>query len=277
MKQWVLILIFALGLIFGFSSIQAENWKEMSVQEREGALSKMTDTQLEQRYIELQEKRGKAIENLNLPGLSEEDKIELEALTKERDSRLAITREKKYPLPWDKVKKQWEQEQQKIEHEQKEKEALENQLRKEISQRLSKKSDKWLENRIKELTERKYWYVPKEVGKPDIAPITPEEENELEHLYYERDIRKEKAKVQREREAPIKRKDRIKTFSPEIQRNIKERKIRMGMTKEQVLLSWGYPNKVNRSVGEWGEHEQWCYPSSRYLYFENDVLTNWQD
>lgn len=71
---------------------------------------------------------------------------------------MAITREKKYPLPVDKVRKEWEQEQQKIEHEQKE-EALENQLRKKISQRLSKKSDKWLENRIKELSERKYWYV----------------------------------------------------------------------------------------------------------------------
>ena len=57
---------------------------------------------------------------------------------------------------------------------------------------------------------------------------------------------------------------------------IKKGKIRLGMTKEQVRLSWGQPNDINRSVGPWGIHEQWVY-GSQYLYFENGILTSWQD
>jgi hypothetical protein len=53
-------------------------------------------------------------------------------------------------------------------------------------------------------------------------------------------------------------------------------KIMIGMTKEQVIASWGNPNKINKSVGSWGVHEQWVY-SSQYLYFENGKLTSWQD
>ena len=50
----------------------------------------------------------------------------------------------------------------------------------------------------------------------------------------------------------------------------------MGMTRDGVYASWGPPGDVNRSVGSWGVHEQWVYGSS-YLYFENGVLTGWQD
>jgi len=55
--------------------------------------------------------------------------------------------------------------------------------------------------------------------------------------------------------------------------------VALGMTTEQVLLSWGNPNDVNRSVGSWGVHEQWVYgySSRTYLYFENGILTSWSD
>ena len=61
---------------------------------------------------------------------------------------------------------------------------------------------------------------------------------------------------------------------------IKKHSIVMGMTKEQVKLSWGLPIDINRSVGSWGVHEQWVYGgrySRKYLYFENGKLTSWQD
>ncbi|MFZ3064741.1 MAG: hypothetical protein WA277_05615 [Nitrospirota bacterium] len=60
---------------------------------------------------------------------------------------------------------------------------------------------------------------------------------------------------------------------------IKKHSIVMGMTKEQVKLSWGLPIDINRSVGSWGVHEQWVYGrySRTYLYFENGKLTSWQD
>lgn len=57
---------------------------------------------------------------------------------------------------------------------------------------------------------------------------------------------------------------------------IKAQKIIIGMTKEQILLSWGEPETKNRTVGSWGVHEQWIY-GNKYLYFENDKLTSFQD
>jgi hypothetical protein len=62
----------------------------------------------------------------------------------------------------------------------------------------------------------------------------------------------------------------------------------LGMTGDMVKASWGDPYDINRSVGSWGVHEQWVYgdtwwfgstliDSRRYLYFENGILTSWQD
>lgn len=54
-------------------------------------------------------------------------------------------------------------------------------------------------------------------------------------------------------------------------------RIWIGMSKEEAEISQGKPNDINRSVGSWGTHEQWCYPGGVYLYFENGRLTSWQD
>ena len=48
------------------------------------------------------------------------------------------------------------------------------------------------------------------------------------------------------------------------------------MTTEMVLESWGEPKDRNRSVGSWGVHAQWIYGDT-YVYFENGILTSWQD
>lgn len=62
----------------------------------------------------------------------------------------------------------------------------------------------------------------------------------------------------------------------------KDYEIEIGMTDEQVRKSWGRPNQINRTVGEWGVHEQWIYGdvlkgNARYLYFENGVFTSYQE
>lgn len=49
----------------------------------------------------------------------------------------------------------------------------------------------------------------------------------------------------------------------------------IGMTEEMTRESLGKPEKINKSVGRWGVHEQWVYGST-YLYFENDILTSYQ-
>jgi hypothetical protein len=55
-----------------------------------------------------------------------------------------------------------------------------------------------------------------------------------------------------------------------------DEKIWINMTKEMLIDSWGKPEKVNRTVGEWGIHEQWIYGKT-YLYLENGILKSWQD
>jgi hypothetical protein len=77
-----------------------------------------------------------------------------------------------------------------------------------------------------------------------------------------------------------------------------------GMTDDMATLAWGVPDRVERSFGPWGVHERWIYEksvrdrltyqshdggegadatvfleprTSRFLFFENRVLTHWQD
>lgn len=70
--------------------------------------------------------------------------------------------------------------------------------------------------------------------------------------------------------------ERIAVLKFEQQSDIRTRQIRIGITPCLALASWGRPERVNRSVGSFGVHEQWVYPSA-YLYFEDQVLTSWQD
>ena len=62
--------------------------------------------------------------------------------------------------------------------------------------------------------------------------------------------------------------------------NIKEavenKQVILGMTKEQVKLSWGDPNDVNRTISKNYEREQWVY-GRKYLYFINGILDTIQD
>jgi len=64
---------------------------------------------------------------------------------------------------------------------------------------------------------------------------------------------------------------------------IAEQKIWIGMSKDQLLLSWGVPKDTNNTVGFWGIHSQWVYGDlGPYVYLEgktkNDlVVTSWQD
>ena len=70
-----------------------------------------------------------------------------------------------------------------------------------------------------------------------------------------------------------------KTVAAERARRKKEG-VTLGMSEEEVLQSsWGKPDKVNRSHGSWGVHEQWVYRNrvSGYLYFENGKLTSVQN
>jgi hypothetical protein len=66
------------------------------------------------------------------------------------------------------------------------------------------------------------------------------------------------------------------SWENDICNTIAEKKVQIGMTSNQVISSWGKPEKNNRTVGSWGTHEQWVYGNT-YLYFENGIFTSFQD
>ena len=89
----------------------------------------------------------------------------------------------------------------------------------------------------------------------------------------------EAAKREAERRAKMKPIERIMEkydCDEETATLIHQRRVRMGMTREQARAAWGRPRDINRSVGSYGVHEQWCYNGS-YLYFEDGILTSWQN
>lgn len=60
--------------------------------------------------------------------------------------------------------------------------------------------------------------------------------------------------------------------------DIVNRKIWIGMSDDQLKKSMGRPHEVNRTVGAWGNHEQWVYGDwGPYVYVENGIVTSWQD
>jgi hypothetical protein len=65
-------------------------------------------------------------------------------------------------------------------------------------------------------------------------------------------------------------------LSSKRQADLRQRTIRLGTTSDELLLINGPPDKVNRSVGRWGVHEQWIYGDS-YFYIENGTVTSWQE
>jgi len=67
-----------------------------------------------------------------------------------------------------------------------------------------------------------------------------------------------------------------KRFGQENWLRVLKGKARAGMTKEMIELSWGKPEKINRTVGQHGNTEQWVYGDNQYLYFDGNTLTTLQ-
>lgn len=58
---------------------------------------------------------------------------------------------------------------------------------------------------------------------------------------------------------------------------INKRSVRIGMSKEQAIMAWGKPDKVNKTISEKNINEQWVYSSGGYLYFDNGLLRTVQN
>jgi len=61
-----------------------------------------------------------------------------------------------------------------------------------------------------------------------------------------------------------------------VSQSIRRGEVSIGLNTEQVRASWGEPKDTNRTVTAHAVHEQWVY-HSRSLYFDDGVLTSWQD
>lgn len=72
-------------------------------------------------------------------------------------------------------------------------------------------------------------------------------------------------------------------LTPEEWQLASERKLRRGMSQCAMYVSWGNPDRENRSVGSWGTHIQHVYHaglryvSPTYVYTQNGKVTSWQD
>jgi len=67
--------------------------------------------------------------------------------------------------------------------------------------------------------------------------------------------------------------DKIKKrYGLDIWNNIVKGRVFIGWNKEQCKLSWGEPNKINKTITTYSVTEQWVYDGG-YLYFEKGKLT----
>lgn len=62
------------------------------------------------------------------------------------------------------------------------------------------------------------------------------------------------------------------SLSNEAWSKIEQEQVYIGMNRELAELSWGSPEKINRTRTSYGSDEQWVFGLGRYLYFEDDRL-----
>lgn len=63
---------------------------------------------------------------------------------------------------------------------------------------------------------------------------------------------------------------------------IEKNKIHMGMSEDGLTCSWGAPDKINKTVTQYGVSRQWVYRScsyckGRYVYTRDGKITSWQN
>lgn len=63
---------------------------------------------------------------------------------------------------------------------------------------------------------------------------------------------------------------------PAVRKLIEKRLIRIGFTARQLVLSWGKPESINRTITASGKHEQWVYGDGQYVYLTNGTVTSMQ-
>ena len=64
---------------------------------------------------------------------------------------------------------------------------------------------------------------------------------------------------------------------PEMRAFVERQEVRRGMTRREVSMSWGIPDKINGVPGAAGTLEEWVYFDKRtHVFLDNGTVTNWQ-
>ncbi|MFN8153784.1 MAG: hypothetical protein U0Y08_05790 [Bacteroidia bacterium] len=94
----------------------------------------------------------------------------------------------------------------------------------------------------------------------------------------EEEERKKLAMVN-EKSKEVRKEKIIAEYGAQVYYRLEKGEYWIGMSDELAIISLGYPAKKNRTVGSWGVHEQWIYEKGNrlYLYFENGILTSYQN
>lgn len=104
----------------------------------------------------------------------------------------------------------------------------------------------------------------------DLINIRIKEKKELEKIKEENKLKKANKDY-----AAIEAKN-VKKYGQALYSKLKKGMVWVGMTDDMLLIALGSPNEINRTVGRWGVHEQWVY-EREYYYFENGIMTSYQD
>ncbi|MCF0070241.1 hypothetical protein LZD49_07140 [Dyadobacter sp. CY261] len=100
--------------------------------------------------------------------------------------------------------------------------------------------------------------------------------SELRKKEEDRELLLQKIEKEIEVEAALWRKKMIGKYGKTVGQKVIDGYYWVGMSAGMARDGLGDPMSINKSVGNWGIHEQWVYPDM-YLYFENGKLASYQN
>jgi hypothetical protein len=69
----------------------------------------------------------------------------------------------------------------------------------------------------------------------------------------------------------------LQSVRPEMRAFIERQEVIRGMTRREVSMSWGLPDKIISVPGATGTIEEWTYFDRRaHIFLDNSAVTNWQ-
>ena len=69
----------------------------------------------------------------------------------------------------------------------------------------------------------------------------------------------------------------LQSVRPEMRAFVERQEVTRGMTRREVSMSWGLPDKITSVPGATGTIEEWTYFDRRaHIFLDNSTVTNWQ-